>query len=68
MSWKRRTPAANRRRRHRREVAERFYTSIADSISSALQELNVIYGGDQEALAAAAANLLAIAEAEVAGT
>jgi hypothetical protein len=68
MSWKRRTPAANRRRRHRREVQERFYSSICDSICSALQELNLMYGGDQEALAAATANLLAIAEAEVAGT
>lgn len=59
MSWKRRTPASNRRRRHRRELGQRRYHAVCESLRPKLLELNAIYSNDPEAMKQATANLLA---------
>lgn len=59
VSWKRRTPAANRRRRHRRELEDRACQAIADSLDGLLVNLQAMFGDDAEALELATANLAA---------
>jgi hypothetical protein len=63
VTWKRRSPAANRRRRHRRELAERDEQSINDGLADLCRELEAMYGSDPDALQVAMYNAVQEAKA-----
>lgn len=69
MTWKRRTPAANRRRRHRRERAEQLMQSLNAAIGELFDAFHETYrtGADELRRGVLAGSLVAESEARVIG-